>query len=188
MFESLVLYNNVLALASNMAESVPRITQRQTHRTNPPRDNNPSTYYRRAITIPLIDHLISQLDDRFTETNIMCVKAISIVPDIMIGKSDRKNLFLSFVEFYRDDMLCICSVESEIDICYTYWTKYFNGQLPSTVLETDPQTFPNIVAALKILAVLPFTTRECELTISTLRRLNTRSAMDQERMNGLAHT
>ena len=46
----------------------------------------------------------------------------------------------------------------------------------------------NIYVALKILAVTPVTTCECERSVSALRRLKTwlRNTMEEERLNGLA--
>ena len=58
----------------------------------------------------------------------------------------------------------------------------------STLSHIDPISFPNITAALLILAVIPVTSCECERCNSALRRLKTwmRSTMGQERLSGLA--
>ena len=64
--------------------------------------------------------------------------------------------------------------------------------MPDRILTTlnavDPDMFPNIFVALKILAVLPITTCSCERTISALGRIKTdlRTTMTQERLNALA--
>ena len=44
--------------------SLPRLCGRQCHRSNVPAQS-PSEYYRRTITIPVLDHLLSQLETRF---------------------------------------------------------------------------------------------------------------------------
>ena len=126
----------------------------------------------------------------------MCVKAFSIIPEIMISSIylgvNWQKPFIDFVQFFHSDMPCIGSIKSELDIWCTYWTEHFNDILPDTVIKTlkvtDKQSFPNIFTGLKILAVMPITTCECERTISTMRRLKTytRSTMGQDRMNGLA--
>ena len=59
----------------------------------------------------------------------------------------------------------------------------------ATLLPTiDRISFPNIYAAMQILATLPVTTCTCERSISTLRRLKTylRNAMTENRLNNLA--
>ena len=50
------------------------------------------------------------------------------------------------------------------------------------------RSFPNIYAALRLLATLPVTYCECERAVSVLRRLKTylRSTMEQSRLNGLS--
>ena len=89
-------------------------------------------------------------------------------------------------------MPCVSSIESELDIWFTCWLKYYKGDIPNTLLKTiqltHKKTFPNIYTRLKILVTFPVTTCEFERTISTLRRVKTytRSTMGQEKLNGLA--
>ena len=45
--------------------SVPRICGRQCHRASTPA-SNPSEYYRRTITVPILDHLLAELDRQFS--------------------------------------------------------------------------------------------------------------------------
>ena len=63
-----------------------------------------------------------------------------------------------------------------------------NQSVSDTLKNCDELAFPNIYVALKILAVLPVTTCECERSVSALRRMKTwlRSTMANERLNGLA--
>ena len=44
--------------------SMPRICGHQCHRASIPA-SNPSEYFRRTITFPILDHLLSELDKRF---------------------------------------------------------------------------------------------------------------------------
>ena len=61
-------YNEVLVLCQSVGieESTPRITNRQQHRQNLPSGNS-SKYFKRTTTIPMLDHLISELSVRFSE-------------------------------------------------------------------------------------------------------------------------
>ena len=45
--------------------SMPRTCGRQRHRVSIPA-SNPSEYFRRTITVPMLDHLLSELDKRFS--------------------------------------------------------------------------------------------------------------------------
>ena len=52
----------------------------------------------------------------------------------------------------------------------------------------DPDDFPNLYMLLKVAAILPVTTCECERSISTMRRLNNymRCTMGESRLSALA--
>jgi hypothetical protein len=43
--------------------SAPRLTGRQSHRNNVPQ-SNPEEYFRRAVAIPFLDHLIAEMSTR----------------------------------------------------------------------------------------------------------------------------
>ena len=60
--------------------------------------------------------------------------------------------------------------------------------LPILYKTANELVFPNIYVALKILAVVPVTTCECERSVSALRRMKTwlRTTRSNERLNGLA--
>ena len=49
------------------------------HRNNVPL-TTPSEYYKRAISIPMLDHLESEINYRFTELQSTAAKGMSIVP------------------------------------------------------------------------------------------------------------
>lgn len=57
------MYETALEIAMKVGvdESMPRTTMRQRHRTNVP-SSNPSEYYKRVLTIPTLDHLITEMD------------------------------------------------------------------------------------------------------------------------------
>lgn len=60
-------FQQVVTMSQNVdvSESTPRRAGRQQHRQNIPSDNS-SDYYKLNLTIPLLDHLISELDARFS--------------------------------------------------------------------------------------------------------------------------
>ena len=67
------VYKQVLQLGQSVdvMESAPRQASRQQHRQNIPSDNI-SDYYKRNFTIPILDHLISELSDRFNTLLSLC--------------------------------------------------------------------------------------------------------------------
>ncbi len=52
--------------AVNTQPKLPRITGCQQHRSNHPA-SSPSEYYRLSISIPLLDHLLLEIDTRFSK-------------------------------------------------------------------------------------------------------------------------
>ncbi len=51
---------------AGMTPSTPRICSRQSHRSNIAA-TTPSDYFRQVITIPMVDHLLTELNNRFND-------------------------------------------------------------------------------------------------------------------------
>jgi hypothetical protein len=60
----------------------PRTCGRQQHRANAPADDV-ETYYRKNLTIPVIDQLLTSLKDRFGEPQLLVTNALHLVPAII---------------------------------------------------------------------------------------------------------
>ena len=170
-----------------------RTTGKQVHRPNPPA-SSPSEYHRLSLTLPLLDHLISDLNYRFPGNELTPYCGLYIVPYIMIKFQHvwRKE-FLVFFNFYCDDLPHFNSLNAELDLWFTHWElKSKTANVPDSVATTlksvETPDFPNIFEALKLLATLPVTTCECERSFSALRHIKTwnRSNMTNDRLNGLA--
>lgn len=172
----------------------PRTCGRQQNRANPPAETD-EIYFRRTISAPFLDHLSTELAARFNNDSSIVARGFSIVPSIMRNEDHVdtwRGEFAEFVNAYRDDLPLEKALNAELDRWQSKWSNLPQQELPDriskTLLCTDPLSYPNIYAALKILGTIPITTCECERSISVLRRLKTylRGTMKQERMNGLA--
>ena len=64
-----------------------------------------SDYYRSIVTIPFLDHLITEIDERFGNAPATVVKGFNAIPAIFLGKElhDLKAEFLKFVNQYATD-------------------------------------------------------------------------------------
>ena len=187
-----MLYQSV-----GIEESTPRVTSRQQHRQNIP-SNNSSDYYKCTTTIPLLDHLISELNARFdVNSSKIASEFMLLLPSEMIkNPSDITSTdFQSLLEFYEDDLPLSRSFESELNLWQNYWNSEENVVIadglntPEKVLQhTDKDIHPNIYALTIIMTTLPVTSCECERSISMLRFIKSslRSTMGQSRLNGLA--
>ena len=189
-----------------MAEKVgeePRIPGRcvrQIQRNNVPA-TTPSEYYKRAISIPMLDHLESEINARFTELQSTEAKGMSIVPATLcvtttaasVKELDKNidRLVINYMADLEDDRDL---VEEEIHQWKIEWQDVAEKDRPnmytaaSALKACDKRRFPNVKRLLRILCTLPLTSAECERTFSCMRRLKSylRSTMNAERFNGLA--
>lgn len=168
----------------------PRTVDIQIYRCNVP-SASISEYYKRAITIPFLDHLQSQVEVRFSQKNIDLLYANFAFPHRVVNDSDWDKKFYSFLSTCNDDLPEPKHLTLELKMWEEYWLMYKDTlpvNLSSLLRVTDRTTFPNIYEALKIAATIPVTTCTCERSISALRRLKTylRNTMSEDRMNSLA--
>eukprot|EP00112_Aurelia_sp_Birch-Aquarium-sp1_P017236 Seg3978.1 transcript_id=Seg3978.1/GoldUCD/mRNA.D3Y31 product="52 kDa repressor of the inhibitor of the protein kinase" protein_id=Seg3978.1/GoldUCD/D3Y31 len=185
-------YNEAISLAAPVGTlpSKPRTTGRQVHRENVPAES-PSQYYRRAITIPFLDHLIGQIKSRFSEKNLDVMDALYGMPNNVVAVSDWMLRFNRFLEIYKDDLPEPRYLATELEM-WKLRCHQIEGTPPATLQDLlpfiDELSFPNILTAFRIFGTVPVTTCTCERSISTLRRLKTylRNSMSASRLNGLA--
>jgi len=70
-----------LADELNIPIATPRIAARQVHHSNIPADS-PEAYYRRNLMIPLLDHIITELTERFGPIQQTKVKLLGLIPSV----------------------------------------------------------------------------------------------------------
>ena len=191
------VYAKALQVASKVQveESIPRTTGRQQHRSNVPA-TSPSEYYRRSLTTPLLDYLITEMNDRFSsQLTTTLSQILLLLPSTL---SERTEILSSkdvsdLVSMYEDHLPAQACLDAELHC----WSVKWKGKVeeakslyrPAKVLPViDRDFFPNVGELLTIACTLPVTSCECERSISRLRYLKTylRSTMSEERLNGLA--
>ncbi|CAB4032927.1 Hypothetical predicted protein, partial [Paramuricea clavata] len=145
-------YAEALDLAErvNIEESKPRTVGRQTTRSNPPYKSI-SAYYKRTISIPLVDHINSALQHRFDTDSVNVYKGLSIVPTKMMslkenGK-DWRDEFKVVANFYIDDLPYPLALDPEMSLWTTYWETHeelFPDNIPTTLKAVSFDGFENI--------------------------------------------
>ncbi|XP_046855866.1 52 kDa repressor of the inhibitor of the protein kinase-like [Xenia sp. Carnegie-2017] len=112
-------YDEALELAAKVGieEWKPRTVRKQTTRENIPHTTI-SEYYKRAITLPLLDHLQSSLESRFDLESVNVYKGLSIVPTKMMSMTrdgvDWKEPFKTVANFYYDDLPNPLALDAEL--------------------------------------------------------------------------
>ena len=177
-----------------MEETTPRICGRQKHRANTVA-NTPSEYYRRTITQPLLEYLVTQMSERFSEESMISYYGLSLIPsnlsNIKYFQTDKdwKKSFFVFANFYRYDFPNFSGLFSECDLWSDYWE--LQDSLPdniTTTIKRMPVGFENIKIALQIMGTLPVTSCTCERSFSSMKLLKNyqRSTMSNDRLNSLS--
>ena len=175
-------------------ETTPRTCGRQKHRANTAA-KTPSEYYRRTVTQPLLEYLITQMSERFSEESMVPYYGLSIIPSNLSSikyfqpDKDWKENFLVFANFYRQDFPNFFAFSGECDLWSNFWE--LQDPLPDTIsntLKRMPVGFENIKVALRILGTLPVTSCTCERSFSSMKRLKNyqRSTMSNDRLNALS--
>ena len=175
--------------------SMPRTCGRQRHRANIPA-STPSEYFKRTITVPILDHFLVELDRRFSSHQKTAIQGLYLVPSILVT-TDLQTVSEAVIEtgeFYAVDLPNLSSLKSEVHTWYTKWKTeeddHGSSALPSSLSSTLPKIsgfYPNIRALATVLCTLPVTSCSAERSFSGLKRIKTvvRSSMGNERLSSL---
>ena len=176
--------------------SMPRTCGRQCHRTNTPA-STPSEYFKRTITVPILDHFLVELDRRFSSHHQTAIQGLYLVPSVLVT-NDLQTVSQAVVEtgeFYAADLPNLSSLKSEVHNWYTKWKTeekdHGSSALPSSLSSTLPKIsgfYPNIKALVTVVCTLPVTSCSAERSFNGLKRIKTvvRSTMGNERLSSLA--
>ena len=193
------IYQQALMVASSVGieESIPRLASRQRQTTSDGTQLSICAYYRVSLTIPLLDHLVSQLDSRFNvESSSKIVQLMQLLLAEVCTLSSISDLTYALrciIDYYDSDLSSRISIEPEIERWVHKWSLEPEAakecDTPEKALRLcDPDFFPNVRTMFKVMATLLVTSCECERSISLLKHVKTslRSSMGQDRLNGLA--
>ena len=153
----------------------PRTCQVQHNHANTPAETI-EDHYRRNLTIPLADHLMNELENRFgsgdQETEVQCLFAVPWM--LLASKVTWMTSFGQLSTFNEDSLPLPLSLNAAE---MTLWQRKWERQDPKTVRTTasatlkeiDHTMYPNITECLKVFSTLPVTTCKCERNVSAMR-------------------
>ncbi|XP_071821470.1 52 kDa repressor of the inhibitor of the protein kinase-like [Apostichopus japonicus] len=188
-FDRLFTSMSTMAEAAGIEITVPRTCRRQTARTNVPADGSSKIYWKRAVFIPYLDGLITELSNRFTSLSHKAVRALCLLPANLDLCSDDK--VDAIVQYYGPDMPSPASVSQEVRLWKRFWREVDDAERPKTVSDTlrqmNSKQFPNVCAVLQSLLLLPVTSAEVERVHSAFKivKKKLRSTMLEDRLNAL---
>ena len=181
-------HSSRIAAKSNIAISMPRVSQRQCHRANT-QFNSIEDYFKKVVIIPFLDHLISNLSYRFDAHMKQAAGIQRLIPTNITEELATCNI-REAVNFYKDDLQNPDVIDEELHCWKLKWLAMpieDRPQILSTTLK-ESGSFPNIFTLLKLFATLPLTSCSCERSASALRRLNNymRCSQTEQRLTSLA--
>lgn len=182
-----------LARSVDVTMTKPRTTRVQRHRANAgPEDQPPSDYYKINVYFPFIDHVISELETRFSDEHEGLLAAQNLIP---VNLPQLTNSHVDAIETYYGTFLTFVekvSLRPEVGKWKKIYEHVPQENKPSSanlaLNECSPQMFPALHKILVILLTTPVGSVSCERSFSALRLLKlwTRSSMTEERLSGLA--
>ena len=185
-----------VAASVNVTMVKPRTANIQRHRANAAAnlgvDQNPSDYYKINVYYRFIEHVIGELESRFSDNHKGLIASQSLLPVHlpMLTESEVDAIHTYYGRFlsYPEKAKLVTEVAE--------WKKNYDSvtadERPKTaslaLAECWPQTFPAIGKILTIFLTTLFGSVSCERSFSALRRLKlwTRSSVTEERLSGLA--
>ena len=181
-----------LAADVGIEPAVPRTVSRQRHRCNVPY-STPQDYYRRAIFLPLVDHIAEEMATRFGPLQQKAAALFALVPSVVAGgsKYETAKAYNDLKEEWSDDLPCPTVFDTE----WMRWVKKWQGtglgkpdNLQEAIKSCDKDIFPNIYTLLRLACTIPVTSAETERCNSALKALKTktRNSMTETRLTSLS--
>lgn len=195
-------YEHAVKLSNklNIPVKAYRVTGIQINRSNY-ESNSVEEFYRRSITAVLLDGMISQLQDRFSEAHRLHSHSFSVIPIRVVSDKFWKARITNkenkdcFTQLYGHLLPSSSALSEEMDLWETYWHDTFKkkGTVPDNIRDAlclsvgKKNWFPNMITILEIVGTVPSSSNSCERSISKLRLIKTylRTTMAQDRLNGL---
>ena len=170
--------------------SIPRRCSRQMQWANVEAEV-PEVYYRRSLTIPFLDHILQEMEDRFSLNAKMATLGLCLVPSVISKTDNWQESVKDLASLYQVDLPAPLSLHTELH-CWKHKFMHCEPyQLPDNPLdalnECDSRLFPNVYILLKIICTIPVTSCEAERSFSALHRIKPflRTTMAEDRLSGL---
>lgn len=119
----------------------------------------PEAYFKEYLTLPIMQFIIQEVKDIFSESHLKALKCLSLVPAVM-GQLKFNTSEESHAHGYRSDLPNPDTLPAELHCWRIKWKhRGKEVRLPATIHDTlqlsDVKFFPNVNAFLKVLSTLP---------------------------------
>ncbi|XP_026183468.1 uncharacterized protein LOC113142629 [Mastacembelus armatus] len=133
---------------------------------------SPEIYYRENLSVPLLRSLIDEMKYSFSDSHLKALSVLSLLPSCspqpILSESTGTPFSLYLTELPDPE-----AAEQEINAWATVWgEKYHDVAPPSSIAETlvhpESKSHPTVALLLRLVAVLPSVSMECDLMKTTL--------------------
>lgn len=151
-----------LATAMEIPVKVPRLFLRK-HQEEPG-TIQPDAYYKENLSVPVVNHIIREMDELFSDTHLKTLRCLSLVPAVIEQNKTTQPEEVN-LQMFNDDIPNAASLSAELHCWLVKWSKKGKGEtFPSGLHETlqlaDVKFFPNVLVVLRLLRILPTLTLE----------------------------
>ncbi|XP_015256321.1 PREDICTED: uncharacterized protein LOC107101786 [Cyprinodon variegatus] len=137
--------------------------------------DSPEIYYRDNLSIPLLHSLMEEMKYCFSGNHLKALSVLSLLPSCnpqpVLSESTDKPFSLYLTDLPEPE-----AAEQELNAWAAVWTeKYQDVALPTSIAETlahpESKSHPTVALLLRLVAVLPSVSMECDLMKTTLNSM-----------------
>lgn len=136
---------------------------------------SPKQYYEQNLFLPLLDHFIVQLDERFSKHRHILSALQLLIPKYIVQDTTDLKTLNDCALFYKRLLPSFDTFEAEIKIWKSFWETKNKCDLPNCIMETidkcNSSSYPNVKCLLIILCTLPVSNIDERRTYSAIREL-----------------
>ncbi|KAM7398541.1 hypothetical protein PAMA_006445 [Pampus argenteus] len=134
---------------------------------------HPESYYKDHLSVPVVNHVIKEVSELFGEEHLKALRCLSLVPAVIeqhkSAEPEEENM-----QVFKDDIPNAGTLSAELHCWWVKWSKKGKGEtFPSSLHETlqltDVKFFPNMLAVLRLISILPSLTLEDSCNVAYKR-------------------
>ncbi|XP_044079202.1 THAP domain containing 12a [Siniperca chuatsi] len=119
----------------------------------------PESYYKEHLSVPVVNYVIKEMNELFCEDHLKALRCLSLVPAVIEQHKSTEPEEES-VQVFKNDIPNAGTLSAELHCWWVKWSKKGKGEtLPSSLHETlqlgDVKFFPNMLAVLRLIGILP---------------------------------
>uniref|UniRef100_A0A3B3HCS8 THAP-type domain-containing protein n=1 Tax=Oryzias latipes TaxID=8090 RepID=A0A3B3HCS8_ORYLA len=131
-------------------------------------------YFMEHLSIPIVNHIISEMTGLFCEDHIKILRCLSLVPMVIEQCKSLQPEEENF-QMFSNDIPNASTLSAELHCWWVKWSKKNKESSPSSLHETlqvpDVKFFPNMLAILRFVSILPSLVMEdgCDVAFKRFR-------------------